>query len=401
MPAMTASIRVLSIARYRDATMARKLSLMAQQPGVEVLHIAPRNWQDEWVKVEQRSFSDDHLSRLAIAIYRPADPHRAIYRTLGFGLASFNPDIIHAEEEPDSIPALQIALARRLFAPRARLVFHTWQNVARPMAAYVRWIMRATLNASDAVLCANREGVDLLRHWGYVKPLQVIPPIGVDTRVFAPAASSTAPANGAAVGQHVITYMGRLVPEKGIDVLIEAFRLLRSQTQAPAELSLVGAGPVQAGLQAQIDAAGLSACARILPPVPPAQVPACLHAAAVLVLPSRTTAVWKEQFGRVLTEAMACKVPVVGSDSGAIPEVIGDAGLIFPEGDAAALAERLQRLVESDDLRHDLAGRGYQRVMQHYTQEHVAEQTVSFYRQLLSGAAESRDGGRPAGGPQA
>jgi len=100
-------------------------------------------------------------------------------------------------------------------------------------------------------------------------------------------------------------------------------------------------------------------------------------------LPSRTTRVWKEQFGRVLTEAMACRVPVIGSNSGAIPEVIGDAGLIFPEGDARALAGCLRRLIESPDLCRELGERGYVRVMRLYTQERIAEQTAEFYRQII------------------
>jgi glycosyltransferase involved in cell wall biosynthesis len=93
--------------------------------------------------------------------------------------------------------------------------------------------------------------------------------------------------------------------------------------------------------------------------------------------------VWKEQFGRVLIEAMACKVPVIGSDSGAIPEVIGNAGLIFPEGDADALADRLRRLMASPALRLELATRGYARMRGLYTQERVAAQTAELYRQVM------------------
>ncbi len=106
-------------------------------------------------------------------------------------------------------------------------------------------------------------------------------------------------------------------------------------------------------------------------------MPEVLAQVDVLVLPSRTTRVWKEQLGRVLLEAMACKVPVVGSDSGAIP-----AGLIFPEGDVAALAGCLQRLRDSPELRRELGERGYARVLAHYSQERVAARTAAFYRQL-------------------
>jgi glycosyltransferase involved in cell wall biosynthesis len=121
----------------------------------------------------------------------------------------------------------------------------------------------------------------------------------------------------------------------------------------------------------------------LMPPMPPARVAEEMHEFDALVLPSRTTRLWKEQFGRVLIEAMACKVPVVASDSGAIPEVVGDAGLIFPEGDAQALADCLQRLMDSPELSQELAERGHARVLEHYTQVQIAAQTAAFYRELV------------------
>ena len=103
-----------------------------------------------------------------------------------------------------------------------------------------------------------------------------------------------------------------------------------------------------------------------------------------MVLPSRTTATWKEQFGRVLTEAMACGVPVVGSNSGAIPEVIADAGLIFPEGDAMSLAAQLQRLANEHTLAVELGRRGMARVVDNYSQKRIAAKTAAFLQELAT-----------------
>jgi len=102
-------------------------------------------------------------------------------------------------------------------------------------------------------------------------------------------------------------------------------------------------------------------------------------------LPSRTRPNWEEQFGRVLTEAMACGSPVVGSTCGEIPQVIGDAGLIFPEGDVDALRAALLRLQRDDELRRDLAARGRARILAHYTQKQIAAETVAVYRQMIKG----------------
>ncbi|MCB0064003.1 MAG: glycosyltransferase family 4 protein, partial [Caldilineaceae bacterium] len=104
----------------------------------------------------------------------------------------------------------------------------------------------------------------------------------------------------------------------------------------------------------------------------------------LFVLPSRTRPNWKEQFGRVLIEAMACAVCVVGSDSGEIPHVIGEAGVIFPEDDLAVLRQQLQALLDDVDRRYHLGAAGRTRVLHHYTMASVAEATVHAYDWLYS-----------------
>ena len=97
---------------------------------------------------------------------------------------------------------------------------------------------------------------------------------------------------------------------------------------------------------------------------------------------SRRMPNWVEQFGRVLIEAMACGVPVVGADCGEIPNVIGDAGLMFPQNDHAALRAHLDRLMHDDALRADLRARGRARVLERYTMKHIASQTFEVYRSM-------------------
>jgi glycosyltransferase involved in cell wall biosynthesis len=368
-------IRVLFIARYRDATMSRKLELLAAQPDLTLCHVCPRHWRDELVQISQDSAHTTYR-QIAIDIWRPSDPHRALYRTVTFALRDFRPDIIHAEEEPDSLPALQIAVARRLFAPHARLLLNTWQNIARPLHWYVRLIMLLTLRASTGIVCANTEAQTLLRQRGYAGPITVLPAIGVDLRIFQPG-------DFALREPFTIAFVGRLVVEKGLDTLIDAVeQLIRSGGLPPVRLRIIGDGPQRAELVHR--AAALGDVVQWMGAQPPAQIARQLLDIDVLVLPSRTTSVWKEQFGRVLVEAMACGVPVVGSNSGAIPEVIGDAGLIFPEGDANALADCLQRLIASPALRAELAQRGLARVQAQYTQERIAQETAQFYRQIIA-----------------
>jgi glycosyltransferase involved in cell wall biosynthesis len=117
--------------------------------------------------------------------------------------------------------------------------------------------------------------------------------------------------------------------------------------------------------------------------LPSADLPAEYHRFDTLVLPSLTRANWKEQFGRVLVEAMASGVPVIGSDSGAIPGVVGDAGLIVPEGDVGALARALGDLRGQARLSAALIERGRARFLAHFTHERIAAATVDVYRKLM------------------
>ena len=366
-------LRILYIARYHRADQARKIELMAGQPDLALWLIRPDYWQDEYGRARLPSNWSGRYQILSIPmIGRPNDPHRALYRTVTFAMRSIRPQIVHAEEEPDSLAALQIAFARKLFAPSARLILHTWQNINRPKSPLVKWVTKVSLGSADAVLGANREAVAVLGQMGYAGHASVLPPQGVDTRVFRP--RDSAPSD-----DFTVVFVGRLAPEKGLDILIEAIRIIGR----PVRLLLAGGGPHQGVLEAQAREVGLREQVQFVAPLPSEGLAELLAGANALVLPSRTTPVWKEQFGRVLIEAMACRVPVVGSDSGAIPEVIGDAGLIFPEGDAAALAACLRRLMGSFALCRELGDRGYERATAIYSQERIAEETADFYRLIM------------------
>ena len=104
----------------------------------------------------------------------------------------------------------------------------------------------------------------------------------------------------------------------------------------------------------------------------------------VLVAPSMSRPNWTEQFGRVLVESMACGVPVIGSSSGEIPNVIGDAGLIFPEGDVDGLASALQTLMDDPSRRDEMGARGRSRVLDKFTQARIVDETYAVYCELMS-----------------
>ena len=170
-----------------------------------------------------------------------------------------------------------------------------------------------------------------------------------------------------------------MVEDKGVDILLRAVAGLDGDW----EIRLLGSGPAQAQLETLARELGIAARVHFDAPRPSVEMPAYYAQLDLFVMPSRTRPNWKEQFGRALVEAMACAVPVIGSDCGEIPNVIGDAGVIFREEDVEALRAHLTALRDDPARRTELGQRGRARVLARFTQARVAEETYRVYRAIV------------------
>ena len=364
----------------------KKLEEIAKYDDVVLTAVVPPEWRDErgTLRLERAHTTGYDLRIESIALN--GHFHLHYYPRLGRVMREVQPDVVHIEEEPYNLATFQaMRLARR---SRASTVLFTWQNLRRHYPPPFSWMESYTLAHADVLLVGNSEGVDVWQDKGYDGPIEAIPQFGVDPDTFCPIARPIRQSKPSILLRRsarrpsreevVIGYIGRLVPEKGVDVLLEALAQLRG----PWELRILGSGPDQDRLEKMAQWLGILPRVSFDVPIPSTQLPYYYSGLDVLVLPSRTMPNWKEQFGRVLIEAMACQVVVVGARSGAIPEVIGDAGLTFAEGDHADLRAQIQRLLDNPALRYDLAQQGRQRVLDHYTQSQVAERTVEIYRRV-------------------
>ena len=140
-----------------------------------------------------------------------------------------------------------------------------------------------------------------------------------------------------------------------------------------------GAGEFRAALERQAQELGRSAQVRFLPARSIEELPQVMNALDALILPSWTVPSWKEQFGRVIIEAQACETPVIGSDSGAIPEIIAEGGIIFPERNPAALAKAIAHLKANPDQTRRMGRTGRLQVERNFTWRRVAEQMRDIY----------------------
>ena len=293
------------------------------------------------------------------------------------------PDIVDIWEEPWSLACAQaVSLTRRL-CPQAKIIVETEQNIYKRLPPPFRWFQDFSLRHADFLIARSQEALAVAHRKGYRGPADVVPN-AVDCDLFRPLPPAEREANRRALGwggpeTFVAGYVGRLVPEKGLADAVAALAHL----PADVRLAFVGEGPMQEDLRAQAEALGAAARVHFLGSKALTELPGVMNALDVLLLPSRTTATWKEQFGRVLIEAGACGVPVVGSDSGAIPEVIADAGLVFPEGDGAALAAALMRFRSDPDLRSACGRAGCSRANELFSWQRVAAQMHTAYTQVL------------------
>ncbi|MGH2346267.1 MAG: glycosyltransferase, partial [Chloroflexota bacterium] len=341
---------------------------------IELTVAVPPFWREkghDW-RLE-RSFGQGYDLRV-LAMRFNGHYHYHYYPQLDRLLDMVRPDLLHFDEEAYNLSTwLALRAARKRGIP---LVFFTWQNIPRRYPPPFGGMERAVLRGAALCLAGSADAAEIVRGKGFGGPIEVIPQFGTDPALFQPGPRPTDNSER----PFTVGFVGRLIPAKGLTLLIEALAGLR----ADWKLAVVGSGPERDTAGEQARRLGVETRVTFLGQVPSTTMPEVLRGFDALAGPSLTTPRWKEQFGRMLVEAMACGVPVIGSDSGEIPRVIGDSGLVVPEGDVTALREALRQVHEDTALRERLARAGRQRVLDLFTQQAIAARTVDAYRRVAS-----------------
>ena len=358
------------------ATLSEGIS---QQGNIEVGLLAPSNWKAlEWNRLIplERPYSHLHLYSAPVIFSGRVGAHLYSPWKIWQVLKDFNPDIIQIEEEVFSLCAFEVAILARII--KKPIVIFGWENQLRQLSP-LRWqICQFVLNTTSAIVSGNQDGADIMRKWNYHGLLEVMPQMGVDPDFFTPSLKPFTQNKST----FNIGFLGRLTQSKGIDLIFRAVAQLRDRG-INSKIILCGSGSEAAALQKLSE--NLQISDRILwrGAVPHQQVPAELSQFDVLVLPSRSTPTWKEQFGHVLIEAMSIGIPVIGSNSGEIPHVIGRADLVFPEENYNALADILTRLINDPEWRQETARYGMARVHKLYSHKRIADRLISVWQTIL------------------
>lgn len=290
-------------------------------------------------------------------------------------LRAAHPDVIDIHEEPVSLAAAEVQLVARLAGRPAPFCLYSAQNIEKHYPVPFRWLERLALRRARAVHTCNDDAGRILTRKGFRGIVRNLG-LGVDTHAY-----SNQRNRAAAVGSPLrVGYVGRYEERKGVHVLVDAVALVPD-----VELELIGAGSAHDALRAQIADLHLADRVTLHEHTPASDLPARYGTLDVLVVPSLDTPSWTEQFGRVAAEGMAAGLVVVASHSGALPEVVGDAGILVPPGDVDALAEQLRRLAHDPAERARLGAAARQRA-ERYSWPTIASDHLQLYREMLTRA---------------
>jgi glycosyltransferase involved in cell wall biosynthesis len=401
-PAATRPRRLLAISHPAVVNVNQEVYRELQRRGWEVTIVVPSRWRSEY---SRRTMTPQALAGLEHAL-RPTPvalagrPQRHLYLTRRGALcARARPDVAFVEAEPYSLSAAQWG---ETFARRGiPFGVQCAENIDRTLPLPVRVLQARVLRRAAFVAARSDSAARLARAWG-ARGEVALAPHAVPEWELAPRSGEAEDLHSASPTPHLagdsperghpskheadhpftIGYAGRLVESKGLADLLAAVRTL----EAPVELLLIGDGKLRARLEGQpIPGSHV----RVLDGFTHDRMASAYAQLDVLALPSRTTPTWKEQFGRVIVEALWCGVPVVGSDSGEIPWLIEltGGGLTFPEGDSAQLAARLSELQAAPELRRQLTRSGRAAVERLFS---VPAASDAFERLLVS-ALQSKE----------
>ncbi|MFN6475083.1 hormogonium polysaccharide biosynthesis glycosyltransferase HpsO [Nostoc sp. DedQUE07] len=371
-----------------------KLRALSQlESDIEVTVVVPKRWKPGGVqnRIIETEYRDEGRFKI-VPVSNFSQNHQGLL-TFGADLISllkqFRPQIIQVEQGSRALAYTQMIGLNQLLGLKSKNIFFTWWNLPYELKLPISLLEKYNLNHSHGIISGNQDGAEILRQRGYTGAIKVMPQLGVDESLFTPKVQPELAAKlGIEKEDFIVGFVGRFVQEKGLLTLLQALTTL---TNKPWKLLLLGRGELQSELMKIAVENNIKDRLILIESVPHHEVASYINLMSTLVLPSETTykfktltsAGWKEQFGHVLIEAMACQVPVIGSDSGEIPYVIGDAGLVFPEGDIQALANCLVQLMDKPDFAHTLGEMGYKKAMIQYTNKALAKQQLEFYQKLV------------------
>lgn len=382
-------MRVIIVSHtYITPINRKKWQILASlYPDAQLTVVFPTKWPTTLFKHKvEKCLEKNPLSNcnfVAIKSYKSGNEILYNYKTneLLQLVKSINPDIIQVEQGDNALSYSQCIILAKILRLKTKFIFFTWVNWTEKKSLKYRllwtWIEKFNLKSSNAAIVGNHDAEVILRKKKFHKKIFVLPQLGVDTNIFKPAKKNNTELK-------FIGFVGRLIEEKGIFTLLNAFENLHKK-YPDWKLVFLGTGQCKDMLKGKIVLKNLVNYVEILDATPHEQVAQFIQKLEIFVLPSFDKENWREQFGHVLIEAMACSIPVIGSDAGEIPNIIANTGIIFKQKDVPSLQNALESLIINEKLRKSLGENGHKSVLIKYSHEAIASKTYSIWNQIIKG----------------
>ncbi len=357
-----------------------KLHFLAKKADVTLL--TPSYWKDDLFTFDGTQDSEvKHY--MAGTVLNGHEKAYFYFPKLTMLINEIKPDIIEIDQGANAVAYFQAIVMNKLFlGGRAKMGFFTWMNLPYANPFPFNSLEKYNLKNTDFAICGNRDAERILREKQYKGNITVMPLLGINPLSFSKNAKTREKIREklGIKNEFCIGFFGRTVKEKGADDLITAVSKLKDKT---VKLLIIGRGAEKEKLVKLANDLGIAKQTIFMDSVLHDEVPQYMNALDLFVLPSKTVPWWKEQFGHVVIEAMACEVPVIGSTCGEIPNVIGDAGLVFKEGNVDDLTAKITQVVQDKTLCKQLAKQGRQRILKSYTHEILANKMFEIYKNIL------------------
>jgi glycosyltransferase involved in cell wall biosynthesis len=372
--------KLLTIGHSYVVSLNRRLAneiAKASKDTWEVTVVAPSFMHGDLRSLSIEADLGAEYSLIEISVYFSKFIHVMLYDQKLKEILQQKWDLVHCWEEPYIFAGGQIAWWHDSHIP---LVYKTDQSNSKKYIPPFNSIENFAMRKASGWICCGELGKEALANRSHYNiPMRLIP-YGVDISYFYPDRKSrdqTRQLLGWDEKVPVVGFLGRLVPEKGLDLLMNVLNRLST----PWRALFVGTGLMEPKLKKWADK--FPERVRICTDVRHNDAPRYLNAMDILCAPSQTMPNWKEQFGRMLIEAFACGIPVIGSDSGEIPYVIGDAGLVVGEKDEEGWVKAIANLLENQALRQELSLKGLDKAKSKYSWSIIAKQHLEFFEELI------------------
>jgi len=394
---MNGKIKILIISHALVSDVNQKRwERLAKDNNYEVNLLIPKYWESNWFKekiiYEPKEIRSKDYNIYTLNTTSKSKWTRYFFKSFSLKLNKIKPDLIYIIQEESIWVHHQIYLARKFFAPKAKIIFFsmnalgmTYEKTNNVLFKFILKLMWNNIKRNTEAALVHYPGcMDSLRKGGYNKPIYLQTQIGVDETLFTTSNDVREEYRKKLNynSKFVIGYSGRLTAAKGVDDLFEVFCRL-SKEHKDIALLLVGNGDLKESIEKGVIQLNLQNRVHITGFVDQSEVPKYMNAMDCFVLGSKTTTNWIDTFPLVTVQAQACGLPVIASNSGSIPWQLDNSAIIYSEGNREELSRAIIEFVECDNLRIKYAQIGQKRSNEYFCHGGMTQNFKKIVEQIM------------------